>query len=101
MSAAPILQIDGMCVAFDHLRGRIRAVDDISFSLLRGGPPGLAGESKSTLALSILRMIKPPGHMEAGVVRFLGSSVGDLNEEGIRALRLAGSAFLSQGSRKS
>ena len=94
MSAAPILQIDGMCVAFDHPRGRIRAVDDISLSLLPGERLGLAGESgsgKSTLALSILRMIKPPGHMEAGVVRFLGSSVGDLNEEGIRALRLPGS----------
>src|SRR6516162_3157861 len=104
MSAAPILQIEGMCVAFDHPRGRIRAVDDISFSLLPGERLGLAGESgsgKSTLALSILRMIKPPGHIEAGVVRFLGSSVGDLNEEGIRALRLAGIALVPQGSMNS
>ncbi|HEY1431220.1 MAG TPA: ABC transporter ATP-binding protein [Stellaceae bacterium] len=104
MSAAPILQIDGMCVAFDHPRGRIRAVDDISLSLLPGERLGLAGESgsgKSTLALSILRMIKPPGHIEAGAVRFLGSSVGDLNEEGIRALRLAGIALVPQGSMNS
>src|SRR6516162_10041348 len=104
MSAAPILQIEGMCVAFDHPRGRIRAVDDISLSLLPGERLGLAGESgsgKSTLALSILLMIKPPGHMEAGVVRFLGSSVGDLNKEGIRALRLAGIALVPQGSMNS
>jgi peptide/nickel transport system ATP-binding protein len=104
MSAAPILQIDGMCVAFDHPRGRIRAVDDISLSLLPGERLGLAGESgsgKSTLALSILRMIKPPGHMEAGVVRFLGSSIGDLDEERMRALRLAGIALVPQGSMNS
>lgn len=104
MSAAPILQIDGMCVAFDHPRGRIRAVDDISLSLLPGERLGLAGESgsgKSTLALSILRMIRPPGQMEAGVVRFLGSSVGDFDEEGIRALRLAEIALVPQGSMNS
>src|ERR1700747_2359473 len=104
MSAAPILQIDGMCVAFDHPRGRIRAVDDISLSLLPGERLGLGGGSgsgKSTLALSILRVIKPPGHREAGVVRFLGSSVGDLNKEGVRALRLAGIALVPQGSMNS
>ena len=85
-----------MCVGYDHPRGRIRAVDDVCFSLLPGERFGLAGESgsgKSTLALSILRMIKPPGHIEAGVVRFLGSPVGDLDDEGIRALRLAGIAL--------
>lgn len=104
MSPAPILRLDGLRVAFDHPRGRVRAVDDVSFSLLPGERFGLAGESgsgKSTLALSILRMIKPPGHIEAGVVRFLGSPVGDLDDEGARALRLAGIALVPQGSMNS
>jgi peptide/nickel transport system ATP-binding protein len=104
VSPAPILRLDGLRVAFDHPRGRIRAVDDVSFSLLPGERFGLAGESgsgKSTLALSILRMIKPPGHIEAGVVRFLGSPVGDLDDEGARALRLAGIALVPQGSMNS
>ena len=104
MSPAPILRLDGLRVAFDHPRGRIRAVDDVSFSLLPGERFGLAGESgsgKSTLALSILRMIKPPGHIEAGVVRFLGSPAGDLDDEGMRGLRLAGIALVPQGSMNS
>lgn len=104
MSPAPILRLDGLRVAFDHPRGRIRAVDDVSFLLSPGERFGLAGESgsgKSTLALSILRMIKPPGHIEAGVVRFLGSPVGELDDEEMRALRLAGIALVPQGSMNS
>ena len=94
--SAPLLQVEGLRVAFEHPRGSVRAVDDVSFSLIPGERFGLAGESgsgKSTLALSILRMIKPPGHIESGEVRFLGAPVADLDEEGMRALRLAGIAF--------
>jgi peptide/nickel transport system ATP-binding protein len=104
VSSTPVLKVDGLCVTYDHPRGRIRAVDDVGFSLVPGERFGLVGESgsgKSTLALSILRMIKSPGHIEAGVVRFLGSPVGDMDEEGIRALRLAGIALVPQGSMNS
>lgn len=101
---APILELERLCVAYDHPRGRIRAVDDVSLALSPGERLGLAGESgsgKSTLALAILRMIKPPGNIEAGVVRFMGSPLGDLDEEGMRALRLAGIALVPQGSMNS
>jgi ABC-type glutathione transport system ATPase component len=99
-----VLEVEGLRVAFDHPRGPVRAVDDVTFSLLPGERFGLAGESgsgKSTLALSILRMIKPPGHIEAGEVRFLGAPIAQLDEEGIRALRLAGVALVPQGSMNS
>src|SRR6266849_6943506 len=65
---------------------------------------GLAGESgsgKSTLALAILRMIKPPGRIEAGEVWLAGTRLADLDEGGIRALRLAGIALVPQGSMNS
>src|SRR6266702_3153461 len=102
--AGPVLQVEGLRVAFEHPRGLVRAVDDVTFSLLPGERFGLAGESgsgKSTLALSILRMIKPPGHIETGDVRFLGTPVAGLDEEAIRALRLAGIALVPQGSMNS
>src|SRR6059058_2841441 len=102
--SAPLLQVEGLRVAFEHPRGLVRAVDDVTFSLLPGERFGLAGESgsgKSTLALSILRMIKPPGNIEAGEVHFLGTPVAQLDEEGIRALRLAGIALVPQGSMNS
>src|SRR5436309_2161882 len=102
--SAPLLQVEGLRVAFEHPRGLVRAVDDVSFSLQPGERFGLAGESgsgKSTLALAILRMIKPPGHIEAGDVRFLGAPVAGFDEEGIRAVRLAGIALVPQGSMNS
>jgi ABC-type dipeptide/oligopeptide/nickel transport system ATPase component len=51
---------------------------------------GESGSGKSTLALAILRMIKPPGRRLA-----------DLDEDGIRPLRLAGIALAPQGSMNS
>ena len=101
MVTASVLRVDGLRVGFDHPLGRVQAVDDVSFALMPGERFGLAGESgsgKSTLALAILRMIKPPGRIEAGEVWLDGTRLADLDEDGIRALRLAGIALVPQGS---
>jgi peptide/nickel transport system ATP-binding protein len=100
----PVLQVKGLRVAFDHPLGEIQAVDDVSFALMPGERFGLAGESgsgKSTLALAILRMIKPPGRIAAGEVWLAGRRLADLDEDGIRALRLAHIALVPQGSMNS
>ncbi|HJZ16169.1 MAG TPA: ABC transporter ATP-binding protein [Stellaceae bacterium] len=100
----PVLRVEGLRVAFDHPLGKVQAVDDVSFALSRGERFGLAGESgsgKSTLALSILRLIKPPGRIEAGEVWLAGTRLGDLDEDGMCALRLAGIALVPQGSMNS
>jgi peptide/nickel transport system ATP-binding protein len=100
----PVLRVERLRVAFDHPLGKVQAVDDVSFSLMPGERLGLAGESgsgKSTLALSIMRMIKPPGRLEAGAVWLDGGRLADLDEEGIRAVRLAGIALVPQGSMNS
>ena len=41
----PVLRVEGLRVAFDHPLGKVRAVDDVSFSLAAGERFGLAGES--------------------------------------------------------
>ena len=100
----PVLRVEGLRVAFDHPQGLVQAVDDVSFALSPGERFGLAGESgsgKSTLALSILRLIKPPGRIETGEVWLAGTRLGDLDEDGMRALRLAGIALVPQGSMNS
>ena len=100
----PALRVEGLRVAFDHPLGKVQAVDDVSFDLAPGERFGLAGESgsgKSTLALSILRMIKPPGRIEAGEVWLAGTRLADLDEEGMRAVRLADIALVPQGSMNS
>jgi peptide/nickel transport system ATP-binding protein len=100
----PILRVERLRVGFDHPQGVVQAVDDVSFALAPGERFGLAGESgsgKSTLALAMLRMIKPPGRIAAGEVWLAGRRLADLDEEGIRALRLAGIALVPQGSMNS
>jgi peptide/nickel transport system ATP-binding protein len=100
----PVLRVEGLRVAFDHPQGKVQAVDDVGFALASGERFGLAGESgsgKSTLALAIMWMIKPPGRIEAGEVWLAGTRIADLDEEGLRALRLAGIALVPQGSMNS
>ena len=100
----PVLRVERLRVAFDHPLGKVQAVDDVSFAVTPGERLGLAGESgsgKSTLALSIMRMIKPPGRIEAGAVWLDGDRLANLDEEGIRAVRLAAIALVPQGSMNS
>ena len=100
----PVLRVEGLRVAFDHPLGKVKAVNDVSFALLPGERFGLAGESgsgKSTLALAILRLIKPPGRIEAGEVSLAGRQLAELDEDAMRALRLASIALVPQGSMNS
>ncbi len=99
-----VLRVDGLRVAYQHSRGVVRAVDDVSFSLRAHERFGLAGESgsgKSTMALAILRMIKPPGRIEGGEVWLEDISLPQLAPEAMRRLRLAGIAMVPQGSMNS
>lgn len=79
-------------------------MDGVSFDLKAGERFGLIGESgsgKSTIALSLLRLIKPPGRIESGEVWLDGVNVMTLSEEQMRQLRLAGIALISQGAMNS
>jgi peptide/nickel transport system ATP-binding protein len=99
-----LLRVERLRVVYDHPLGAVRAVDDVSFSLRPHERFGLAGESgsgKSTMALAILRMIKPPGRIEGGDVWLDDVSLGELSSDAIRRLRLAGIAMVPQGSMNS
>jgi peptide/nickel transport system ATP-binding protein len=79
----------------------VRAVDDVSFDLRPIERFGLAGESgsgKSTMALAILRMIRPPGHIDGGDILLGDKNLSTLSAEEVRQTRLAGIAMVPQGS---
>ena len=66
--------------------GKVKAVDDVSFTIERGETLGLVGESgcgKSTTGRSILRLIEPTG----GQVIFEGKDVTTMSKEALRRVR--------------
>src|ERR1700757_1299846 len=70
-----ILQVRDLRVYYHTPLGAVRAVDGVSFDLRVGERLGLVGESgsgKSTVAMAIMRLIKPPGRIEGGQALFGG-----------------------------
>jgi len=68
----------------------VRAVNGVSFHLDRGELLGLVGESgcgKSITALSIMRLISPPGKIVGGEITFDGKNLLKLSEEEMRQIR--------------
>ncbi|MGA2092931.1 MAG: ABC transporter ATP-binding protein [Sedimentisphaerales bacterium] len=86
-----LLEIKGLCVDFFTEAGIAHAVQDVSFSVKKGGTFALVGESgcgKSVTALSIMRLIPdPPGKIVAGKITFNDRDLLGLSEKRMRAVR--------------
>jgi len=86
----PLLEVEGLKIEFASPEGTVRAVEGISFHVEAGETLGLVGESgcgKSVTALSILRLISPPGRIAAGRIRYRGRDILSLSEPEIRKVR--------------
>ncbi len=86
----PLLDVDRLTTAFP-IEGRVvSAVSGVSFSLEAGETLALVGESgcgKSLTALSILRLVEPPGRIVGGAVRLDGRDLLALEEREMRSVR--------------
>jgi peptide/nickel transport system ATP-binding protein len=101
---ADILQVRNLRTYYHTTRGAVKAVDDVTFSLAAEERFGLVGESgsgKTTVAMSLLRLIKPPGKIEGGEAVLGGRDLMSLGEEEMRQVRLAELALVAQGSMNS
>jgi peptide/nickel transport system ATP-binding protein len=102
--AADVLQVRDLRVWYHTPRGAVKAVDGVSFVLREHERFGLVGESgsgKSTVALALMRLIRPPGRIEGGEVILDGVDVLSLPDEQVRQLRLAAIALVAQGAMNS
>jgi oligopeptide/dipeptide ABC transporter ATP-binding protein len=97
--AAPLLTVERLTAGFD-IDGRfVAAVIDVSFHVDRGETLCIVGESgsgKSVTALSILRLVQPPGRVAAGRVLFEGRDLLTLTEREMQKVRGARIALIFQ-----
>lgn len=103
-SQAPVLSLDKLRMYYETPRGMVKAVDNVSFDLRPQERFGLAGESgsgKSSMALTIMRLIKPPARVMGGAVWLNGRNLLEMSEEKVREARLAEISLVAQGSMNS
>jgi len=90
-----ILEIENLHVHFPIHIGTVRAVENVTLDLNQGEVMGLVGESgcgKSTLGFSILKLLRPPGIIAEGQIRYHGDNIVKMSKRellGIRGKRIA------------
>jgi oligopeptide/dipeptide ABC transporter ATP-binding protein len=85
-----LLAVRNLQTHFSTRAGLVRAVDGVSLYLDRGELLGLVGESgcgKSITALSIMRLIAPPGKIVGGEIIFDGKDLLALSDREMRQIR--------------
>jgi oligopeptide/dipeptide ABC transporter ATP-binding protein len=90
MGPAPLLQVEDLRTHFALRDGTLKAVDGVSFAAMPGRTLCLVGESgsgKSVTALSVMRLIDPPGRIVGGRILFKGRNLMQLSETEMEEVR--------------
>lgn len=96
-----LLEVEGLRTYFLTRRGAVKAVDGVNFNVAEGEVLGLAGESgcgKTTTALSIMKLVPPPGQILDGKVVFDGKDIVQIAENEMRDVRWKGISIVFQGA---
>ncbi|MFI5012414.1 MAG: dipeptide ABC transporter ATP-binding protein [Hyphomicrobiales bacterium] len=99
MTDAPVLELEGVSVAYRTHSGEVPAVVGVSLELREGESLGLVGESgcgKSTIAFAVLRHLAGRGRVTGGAIRFRGRDMTNLSDEALRRMRGGGIAMVYQ-----
>jgi len=85
-----LLSITDLHTSFEGPTGITHAVNGISLSIENGQTVALVGESgsgKSMTALSVIRLVPPPGRIKSGAIKLEGSNLLDLSDKEMRMIR--------------
>lgn len=86
MADVPMIEAKHLMKYFDTPRGKLHAVDDVSFTIERGTTMGVVGESgcgKSTLGRTMIHLLESTG----GQIFFDGEDITKVNSRKLRELR--------------
>lgn len=95
----PLLDIKNLKTYYFTAEGVVKAVDGVSLKMARAEALGVVGESgcgKSTVAASIMRLVRPPGKIVGGEICFGGENLLEKSEEYMRKVRGAKIAMIFQ-----
>ena len=90
MGEPRLLSLEHLTTGFDVDRRFVPAVIDVTFELSKGETVCLVGESgsgKSLTALSIMRLVQPPGRVASGRIVFRGRDLLALSEREMQNVR--------------
>jgi peptide/nickel transport system ATP-binding protein len=97
-----LLDVQHLATYYTTLRGPVRAVEDVNFQLEKGEAMGLAGESgcgKTTVALSLLRILPYNGKIVRGKILLKDKDIVKLSESKIRKdIRWKSMSLIFQGA---
>jgi oligopeptide/dipeptide ABC transporter ATP-binding protein len=85
-----LLEVKNLQTHFPTRAGLVKAVNDVSFYINEGELVGLVGESgcgKSITALSVMRLIAPPGKIVGGSIQFKGEELLTASDKRMREIR--------------
>ena len=101
---APLVELEGLVVDYGFGEDAVRAVNGISLAIHPGEIVGLAGESgcgKSTVASAIMQILRAPGHVAEGSIRFRGEELLGLDTEALRRFRWRNVSLVFQSAMNS
>jgi len=97
----PVLEVKDLTVNYKTQRGSVRAAEQINFNVDRGESLGLAGESgcgKTTIALSLMRLLPKAGRILKGEVLLDGVNLLGLSDAEMRQVRWRDMSIVFQGA---
>jgi oligopeptide/dipeptide ABC transporter ATP-binding protein len=98
---AKLLEVSNLKTYYFTEFGTVKAVDNVNLNLDKGQCLGIAGESgcgKSTMALSVLKLIKPPGRIVDGKILLDGTDIVPLPPKEMRKIRWKRIAIVFQSA---
>jgi peptide/nickel transport system ATP-binding protein len=88
--AAPLLSVRDLRVVFDTRRGKLVALDGVSFDIAPGEILGVVGESgagKSLTGTAVIGLLEPPGRIDGGEILLEGRRIDTLPPAEMRRVR--------------